>query len=217
MTFKKYPLLILFFTLSMAGCSDDSEPNVPVYDLAPILEDGYWNERSVFIRETDGKREFTDSAQTKTGTITIRDFGKCYVRNGGIVKFFTLYDADPSFYISHDSAYLFRYGGGGILVEPLQEKYKATQWFSGQRLAAIAATESEVVLETPIRGNLRRLYGIGFEYVGIRTTWTRIETPYDADRWGADLTNALPDWTEGLDSLAYHLFSHSYRADEKAK
>ena len=204
------------FLVAFLICFSESDPPpAPAPpDLKLILKDCYWQEVSYLYAEFEDEKAFDGLSlydKYNKGIIggdlawdhALHIFK---VDSEGIVRKYRIYRGEMGRMHSYytDSAYLFRFDPERrfVRLEAMKPLFDGG-WFAGQSLETVSATDSKLVFDCPIRDNIREFFENhpgGSEwsdaYTGIRTTWTRIDDPDNAEKWGTDLTEVMPDWMQ---------------------
>lgn len=190
-------IYFLILPLLICGCSDSTNPTLPAAssNIGTILAEGYWEETSYLVLESDGKNFLYDRmpmAGLYIGgawgkSAFSRNLGQFYVDGSGSVTKYFRSESTPV--LKYENSYRFSFVENGLRAEASRTDFE-NGWFAGQTLEVVSAADDRIVLIFSLADRTVDELHLGGELsgtpVGIQTTWNRIENPPET------LMNAIP-------------------------
>lgn len=197
---KFYFLLFAAGMLFASACDKDNETAAETPNLQKILAGNYWQEKTYPIVMENGvaavsKEKSLAALQEAAGggnetyPTFDEDLGVFYVRGDNAIRKYTAYTQENWKIKVCYSCYTCEFGpdGNTVRVIPTKEPFKKG-WLANEPMRVISASETEIVLEAPVREYTLENLNLGEEIVGLQTIWKKID-PNEAALWG-NLRNA---------------------------
>lgn len=192
---KFYFLFLSAGMLFVNACDKDNQTVADTPNLQKILASNYWQEKTYPIVMENGvatvsKKKSLAVLQEAVGggnetyPTFDEDLGVFYVRGDNAIRKYTAFTQENWKIKVCYSCYTCEFGNDWNTVKLISTKDAFKKgWLANEPMRVISASETEIVLEAPVREYTRENLNLGVEIVGLQTIWKKID-PNDATLYG---------------------------------